>query len=372
MKILIVMSGFFPGKNYGGPPVSVDNFCSLLKGEHDIYIVTRNHDMGDDSPYENVHKGWNDRGNSNVLYVSDQNYNYSTFIKVIRDIRPAIIYLQGLFQGCIIPCLRVAQKEKIKVVLAPRGELCRGAFDKKYKKVPYIWFLKFMNLLKNVTYQSTSEEETKAIKLYLGARASDIYQLPNIPSIPRTIPERKTKLEGVGNFVFISRIVDKKNLISAINYLQRIRGSVVFDIYGPIEDIFYWKECEKVIEKLPHNIKVRYQGVVSHEEIHSTFARYDSFLFPTYSENYGHVIAEALLSGCVPIISDQTPWSDINDCNAGWAIPLSKPEEFVTVIQKIVDMNDTDFSVIRNNVDIYTANKLKLEDLKRDYLVAFK
>lgn len=33
MKILIVMGGFFPGQKYGGPPVSVDIFCSLLKDE---------------------------------------------------------------------------------------------------------------------------------------------------------------------------------------------------------------------------------------------------------------------------------------------------------------------------------------------------
>ena len=28
-------------------------------------------------------------------------------------------------------------------------------------------------------------------------------------------------------------------------------------------------------------------------------------------KNYGHVIFEALAGGCIPIISDQTPWNDI-------------------------------------------------------------
>ena len=31
MRILIVIGGFFPGKKCGGPPVSVDNYCSLMK-----------------------------------------------------------------------------------------------------------------------------------------------------------------------------------------------------------------------------------------------------------------------------------------------------------------------------------------------------
>ena len=39
MKILMIMPGFFPGKKYGGPPVSIDNFCSLMIG-HEKYIIT--------------------------------------------------------------------------------------------------------------------------------------------------------------------------------------------------------------------------------------------------------------------------------------------------------------------------------------------
>ena len=43
MRILIIMGGFFPGKKYGGPPVSVDNFCTLMNEE--CFIVTTNHDL---------------------------------------------------------------------------------------------------------------------------------------------------------------------------------------------------------------------------------------------------------------------------------------------------------------------------------------
>jgi hypothetical protein len=40
-------------------------------------------------------------------------------------------------------------------------------------------------------------------------------------------------------------------------------------------------------------------------------AEYDLFLFPTLGENYGHVISEALASGCPVVISDQTPWRNL-------------------------------------------------------------
>jgi glycosyltransferase involved in cell wall biosynthesis len=370
MRILIIMSGFFPGRNYGGPPVSVDNFCSLLKDE--CYIVAHNHDMGETMPYTTIHEGWNDRGNAKVMYVSNKEYRYSTFLKVARELHPDFIYLQGLFQGCIIPCLRVAQKEKIKVVLAPRGELCAGAFSKKYKKIPYIYLLKCAGLLKNVSFQSTSDEETEAIIEYLGASPEKVHLLSNIPSVPRHLPEREVKMEGSGSFVFISRIHPKKNLLNAIRYLKDVKGNVGFDVYGPMEDKDYWKDCERVIAELPSNITVKYQGVVGHDEIHSTFARYNAFLFPTLSENYGHVIAEALLSGCVPIISDQTPWTDMNEAESGWALPLSDERQFVAAIQDVVNMNDAEIKERRSHIKDYLENKLQLDALKRSYMSVFQ
>ena len=143
--------------------------------------------------------------------------------------------------------------------------------------------------------------------------------LTNIPSLPYNLSQKDIKQKGVGRFVFISRILWKKNLLSAISFFSEVKGKVQFDIYGPKEDQNYWEECEKAMLTMPSNIHIEYKGVLSHEEIHSTFNQYDAFIFPTLSENFGHVIAESLVSGCIPIISDQTPWSDINEAKAGWS-----------------------------------------------------
>lgn len=372
MIVLIIIGGYLPGRKYGGPPVSVNNFCSLMQVDAECFVVAHNHDMGESTPYNGIKKGWNNRENAKVMYLTDSEFCSRTFDKIINELKPDYLYLQGLFQKCILPCLNLAKKYGVKVVLAPRGELCAGAFKKKYKKIPYIATLRLMGLLENVTFQSTSDEETLAIGKYLGASSERIHLLSNIPSIPYNLPNHREKSSGEGHFVFISRILWKKNLLKAILFLKGVNGKVGFDIFGPKEDENYWRECEEAIKQLPRNVSVNYKGVLSHDEIHKTFRQYDAFLFPTLSENYGHVIAEALVTGCIPIISDQTPWNDMNDANAGWALPLDNEEEFKRAVQVVVDMDERTINQKREFILKYLKEKLKMDELKKDYLNVFK
>ena len=361
------MPGFFPGKKYGGPPVSINNFCSLMQ-DHDCFIVTRNHDFGDSVPYNSVKDGWNVRSNAKVMYLSDSKFKASTFESVISEIKPDVIYLQSLFSvSSVLPPLFLARKYCIPVILAPRGELCKGAFKKKYKKIPYIWFLRMFGLLKNVLIQSTSDEESLATIKYLNIDESRIKLLPNIPSIPPEEPKHELKEPNHLRLLFLSRIVRKKNLHSAIMCLKGVEGNVVFDIYGPREDSQYWEYCQNLIAELPKNIQVNYCGLVSHEEVHKVFSAHDAFLFPTFSENYGHVIAEALFNNCIPIISDQTPWTDMNDFNAGWAISLDCPERYTDAVNHLLAADDITMDKYRDNIKNYIDSKMNIESLRRSY-----
>lgn len=367
MKILIIMSGFFPGKKYGGPPVSIANFCSLMTN-HQCYIVTKNHDMGETKPYANIGRGWNSVGNASVMYLSDQDFNYGSFDTVIKEISPDVIYLQSLFDyKTILPSLKLAKHHNLPVIWASRGELCKGAFKKKYKKLPYISMCRLLGFTKNVVFQSTSDEETEAIHKYMGVSKDYIKQLPNIPSIPSDTISHLPKLQGTVKLLFISRIVKKKNLHSALSYLMNVKGDVLFDIYGPLESSEYWNECEGIISRLPSNVKVKYCGAVSHDEVSGIFSTHDTFLFPTFSENYGHVIAESLVNGCLPIISDQTPWNDINSHDAGWAISLSEEDEFVKAINKVISLDEKSMSEYRKNIKAYIHKKMNIEEIKELY-----
>lgn len=372
MKILILLGGFFPAKNYGGPPVSISNLCNLLKGEYEFYIVTRNREFKTNELLQGIEKGWNNNYNAQILYLDPNEFNAVKFNEVLQEIKPDLIYLNSLFSHKIlIPFLKLSKKNNIPLLIAPRGELCANAFKKKYKKIPYILLIKML-INKNITYfQSTSNEEENAIMKYLKIKEKKIFQIDNIPSIGENNNVELVKNKGEMKSVFLSRIHPKKNLLFLIKCLSRIKGNVSLDIYGPIEDKEYWENVKEEIRKLPSNIKVKYLGNVEHEQVIETFKQYHTFLFYTLSENYGHVIVEAINASCVPIISDQTPWSDLVDYNAGAVSNINNIQECVNNIQTFVDYDNEEYKKILENLKIYKNKKINFDSIKEKYLLMF-
>lgn len=93
------------------------------------------------------------------------------------------------------------------------------------------------------------------------------------------------------------------------------------------------------MDNLPSNRIWSYEGDVLSEEVQGKLQQRDIFLFPTKGENYGHVIFEALSVGCIPIISNQTPWRIIADKKAGYIFPLTeKISEFTQVLEYVSRM----------------------------------
>lgn len=150
---------------------------------------------------------------------------------------------------------------------------------------------------------------------------------------------KRKSIETPLNITFLSRICPQKNLLGAIKSLCRLEFEVEFTIYGPEEDKGYWLKCKNELENLPANIHWFYKGDVLSDEVQTRLQMHDIFLLPTRGENYGHVIFEALSVGCIPVISDQTPWHVIAEKKAGYVLPLSENmTEFVSALRELHNM----------------------------------
>jgi glycosyltransferase involved in cell wall biosynthesis len=232
------------------------------------------------------------------------------------------------------------------LILAPRGEFSLGALRlKSIKKRLYLCVAKAFGLYRGVIWQASSEHEETDIRRRFG-RDVPVAVAPDLPSMVHSVDgllPKNEKSEGCLKIVFLSRISRMKNLNSALEMLEGLKGKVKFSIYGPIEDKAYWAECEKIIYCLASNIEVRYYGSVAHDKVGTVLSEHDLFFLPTLGENFGHVILEALCAGCPVLISDQTPWRDLENKGVGWDLSLSKLEQFQVVLQRCIDMNDEEY-----------------------------
>jgi glycosyltransferase involved in cell wall biosynthesis len=150
--------------------------------------------------------------------------------------------------------------------------------------------------------------------------------------------DRSAKQSGRLRLAYLARISPGKNLITALDMLEGLEGEIAFDVHGPIEDRRYWARCEERMRRLPRNVTVRYRGAVPFGAASEVLARYDALLLPTLGENFGHVIVEALAAGCPPIVSNRTPWRDLEARRVGWDLPLEEPERFRAALAACVRM----------------------------------
>lgn len=372
-RVLITVIGYYPAKEYGGPPVSVQNLCDSLHNEIDFYIVTSNHERGRKEKLPEITEGWQKVGNAHVIYLAEKDKTKRKYLEIIKDIKPNCIYLNSFFDALgVLPVLDIAKKERIDVLLAPRGELCEGAMEnKKILKLLYISLVMLMRWNRGIMYQATSDDEKESIAKYLRAKEKEIILLDNIPSSITANKHNCNKTVGKASFVFVSRIHRKKNLLSAIRYFNSVKDDVLFDIYGPLEDVAYWDLCKAEISNLPKNVVTRYCGVVNHNDVQDVFSKYDAFIFPTNSENYGHVIFESLAVGTPVIISNKTPWNFINNENAGIVVELEDNDGFVEAINRIISMNSKEYTLMSDNAKRVAYDKNKVGNMKEKYLKAF-
>jgi|APSaa5957512535_1039671.scaffolds.fasta_scaffold87595_1 glycosyltransferase involved in cell wall biosynthesis len=356
-KILILTNYFLPGYKAGGPIKSISSLSSSLKKAFDITIMTSNHEVGENKPYDEVEFDQVAHFDQyKVIYLSK--ICFKSIKNKIKEINPNIIYLNSFFSKMtlIVVILKKMGLIKSRIILAPRGELSSGALSIKPKRKGM--FLKASKLIslygKNTIFHATDEIEVKDIKkLYL----NKIVKIANLTS---TINDIKIieKEDNELKIIFLSRISSKKNLLFALKVLKEIDNStIIFDIYGTLEDIGYWNECEKIINSF-NNLQVTYKGSLMPAEIPKILNQYHVFFLPTLNENFGHAIVEAMQVGLVPIISDQTPWNDLEQFNAGWALALDEEKSFIDAIHEITNTKNDVFLKMSNNVKNYISMKL--------------
>lgn len=349
-KVLILAGYYIPSIKAGGPVQSIKNLIDNLHESIDFYVVALDKDLGENKEFPNLVKNeWVKTGNAKVFYINEKKLNFLTLRKIINSVNYDILYLNSFFsyKFSILPILlyKINQIKRSRIIIAPRGGFSKGALDiKSFKKKAFINVSNMLNLSSSITWHATANLEKEDIESIFG-HDTRIVVANNLTANYKKLIYTKNlvKTKDYLDIVFISRIHPKKNLKKAIEFLYKTEGNIHLNIFGPIEDKNYWDDCKELINKLPQNVKVTYKGLVKNSEVIDVFKSNHIFLFPTLGENFGHVISEALIGGCPVILSDQTPWRNLEQNLIGWDIELHNEEKFIEVLKKCVEMDDKEY-----------------------------
>lgn len=372
-KILILVSGYLPGFKSGGPVKTLSNMIAILGGEFSFSVICLDRDLGDKITYVSIDKNtWNQQDQAQVFYIERGLSGVRKLVTILSNCNFDVIYLNSFlsFQFSILPLLILKIfSYKNLIVLGPRGEFSLGALGiKPFKKRIFIACSNAFGFYKNVIWHASTEYEAEDIRRVMGGGAL-IRTAIDLAMTGGNI-EFVSRNDGSAlRIIFISRISPMKNLLGALSLLRFVRQEVRFDVYGPTEDEAYWAECRNAAAALPTNVVFRYCGALQPSEVALTLAKYDLFLFPTFGENYGHVIAEALSAGLPILISDTTPWRDLEKKKLGWDIPLDQSDRFIACIEecfaKSVDEYDKWRREIRQWAVINIGNQDAVDENRR-------
>lgn len=374
-KLLLFSDWFYPGYKAGGPIKSVTNLSIALQQQMDVYVFTADTDLNELQPYEQVESNkWIqpiENCNAQVYYCSKDELNRKKITEIIRQVQPSAIYLNHLWSYWFVlqPLFIVWWKFKnIKIVLCPRGALFPSALhylNTYPKKKVVLAIIKLLGIHKKIQFHATTAQEKEVIqehfgkvKIHIANNLPDLHQ-PSLSTIEKKIGELK--------LVFIARIVDIKNLKVLLQNLLIVKSNIDVTIAGPAEDKNYWNDCEQLMNQMPQNVKVNYIGQITPQEVMPLIGQHHLYCLPTQGENFGHSIFESFMIGRPVLISNKTPWLNLNKNKVGWDIDLTKENCLLNEIEEAANWTQQEFDEYCKGAWQVASNYISNPNLIADY-----
>ncbi len=252
---------------------------------------------------------------------------------------PDIVHIHALWSPWLYKMYRWAKKNGCKVVWSPHGMLTPWALgQKKWKKRLALWLYQMRGLRGANLLHVTAESEVEDVRrLGLKNKVAIVPLGVEVPAdgLPRRVAARND-VAGQRTALFVSRVHPKKglfDLVDAWGVLKPKGWRLV--IAGPSQE----GHAEAVIKRARAlglgEAVVQYMGPVFGADKDKLYATADVFVLPTYSENFGVVILEALAQGCPVLTTKETPWQSLEEKGCGWWIDVGvKP--LTAALQKVL------------------------------------
>lgn len=230
-----------------------------------------------------------------------------------------IVHNHGLWMMPNVYAGAVARKYNLPLVISPRGMLSERAMQSGSVIKRLFWpMVQQPALAATVCFHATAESEYEDIRRM--GFCQPVAIIPNGISVPDVLPKQA---RGSRTLLFLGRVHPIKGLDMLLPAWQAVQDRfpdwrVV--IAGP-DHGGYLSEMAQLATELRLK-RIEFVGALRGKDKWDAYRAAEIFVLPSYSENFGMTVAEALAAGVPAIVSKGAPWQGLEHKRAGWWIDI--------------------------------------------------
>ena len=247
-----------------------------------------------------------------------------------------LVHIHALFSYCSNVAAWIAKRKNVPYLIRPLGVLNVWGMQNRrpWLKRQSFRFIESGLLANACAIHYTSEDE-RAQAEHLGIRQPALV-IPNPVEAPPHSPEEfrgefRARFPELSNnrklVLFLSRIDRKKGLDILIPAFADVRShhpDAVLVVGGSGEPAFV-ESLKLLATRADLNTAIIWTGFLSGREKWAAFADADLFVLPSYSENFGVAVVEAMSFGVPVLVSDQVAiHREISEAGAGIIVPARR------------------------------------------------
>ena len=259
-----------------------------------------------------------------------------------------VVHVHGLWDREIRVAARKAIAKGIPLVWSPHGMLAPWALKYRWWKKCLPWHLYLKRLLKGTSgfHVTSALEKDWIVQLGFRNRVDVIPLGTHLPSREIISAMRREKqVRNERTLLFVGRIHPVKGLDNLIDAWAKVspKGWRLRFVGGGNKE-GYVAALEAKCRDLHVETSVDFAGEKYGEELQREYVEADCLILPSFTENFGGVVVDALGAGHPVIASDKTPWRELEENpfgKCGWYVS-NDPDSLAHAIGDMMAMSDTD------------------------------
>jgi glycosyltransferase involved in cell wall biosynthesis len=343
LRILHVVPTYYPAVRYGGPIRSVHGLATaLVRRGHEVHVYTTSVDGPDDLDVplgtavnlDGVAVHYFPVGALRRLYWSPQLGRELSRTAGGFD----VVHLHSTFLWPTWAAARAAARSGVPYIACPRGMLMRDMIRKKssWLKSAWITLIERSTFVRAAGVHVTAELEADDLRSF-GWPLREIAWIPNGVDVPARHQPRAAGPHAnlpARYVLFLSRISWKKGLDRLITAWQWV-PEIPLVIAGN-DDEGYQPKLQALAQSLGLADRVLFVGPVGDADKWALFADAQLFVLPSYSENFGNVVAEAMAMGCPVLVSPEVGIAAFVSAAAAGAVTDCDPVKLAAAVREML------------------------------------